>query len=59
MHLIPVEKIFSYVASQTQRIFEYEAGHSLSEALPMKEYKLDEIREVHELVKSAEEQESE
>jgi len=55
---IPVAKIFSYVASQTQKTFEYEAGNSLSEALPMKEYKLDEIREVHELVKSAEEQES-
>jgi len=54
---IPVAKIFSYVASQTQKTFEYEAGASAGDALPMKEYKLDELGELGELVKSAEIQE--
>ena len=54
---IPVAQIFSYVASRTQKTFEYEAGASLGDALPMKEYKLDELGELGELVKSAEAQE--
>jgi formate dehydrogenase subunit beta len=54
---IPVAKIFSYVASETQKTFEYEAGASLGDALPMKEYKLDELGELGELVKNAEAQE--
>ena len=54
---IPVAKIFSYVASQTQEAFEYEAGASAGDALPMKEYKLDELGKLGELVKSAEAQE--
>jgi formate dehydrogenase (coenzyme F420) beta subunit len=54
---IPVAKIFSYVASQTQKTFEYSAGASAGDALPMKEYKLDELGELGELVKSAEAQE--
>ncbi len=54
---IPVAKIFSYVASQTQKTFEYSAGASAGDALPMKEYKLNELGELGELVKSAEVQE--
>ena len=54
---IPVAKIFSYVASQTQKTFEYSAGASAGDALPMKEYRLDELGELGELVKSAEAQE--
>ena len=54
---IPVAKIFSYVASQTQKTFEYSAGASVGDALPMKEYRLDELGELGELVKSAEAQE--
>ncbi|MCD6177113.1 MAG: 4Fe-4S binding protein [Candidatus Cloacimonetes bacterium] len=54
---IPVAKIFSYVASQTQKTFEYSAGASVGDALPMKEYRLDELGELGELVKSAEVQE--
>lgn len=54
---IPVAKIFSYVANQTQKTFEYSAGASAGDALPMKEYKLNELGELGELVKSAEAQE--
>ena len=54
---IPVAKIFSFVASQTQKTFEYIAGASVGDALPMKEYKLDELGELGKLVKSAEAQE--
>jgi formate dehydrogenase (coenzyme F420) beta subunit len=54
---IPVAKIFSYVGSQTQATFEYEAGANAGDALPMKEYKLDELGELGDLVKSAEAQE--
>ncbi len=54
---IPVAKIFSYVSSQTQKTFEYSAGASVGDALPMKEYKLDELGELGKLVKSAEVQE--
>ncbi len=54
---IPVAKIFSYVASQTQKTFEYSAGASVGDALPMKEYRLDELGELGKLVKSAEVQE--
>ena len=54
---IPVAKIFSYVASQTQKTFEYSAGASVGDALPMKEYRLDELGELGELVKNAEVQE--
>jgi len=55
---IPVAKIFSYVGSQTQKTFEYSAGESLGDALPMKEYKLTELGELGELVSSADVQEN-
>jgi len=51
---IPVAKIFSYVADKTQRAFEYKAGENAGEALPMREFKLDEIQGIRELVDSAE-----
>jgi len=51
---IPVARIFSYVGSQTQKAFEYDAGKTAGEALPMKEYKMDELQEIHEMIKSAE-----
>jgi formate dehydrogenase (coenzyme F420) beta subunit len=54
---IPVAKIFSYVASETQKTFEYNAGESFGDALPMKEYKAEELGELGKLVKSAEIQE--
>ena len=54
---IPVAKIFSYVASETQKTFEYTAGESFGDALPMKEYKPEELGELGDLVQSAEIQE--
>jgi len=54
---IPVAKVFSYVGSETQNTFEYVAGESLGDALPMKEYKLEELGELGKLVNSAETQE--
>lgn len=55
---IPVAKVFSYVAAQTQAAFEYHAGRTVEETIPLKEYKEDELREIHEIIKSAESQES-
>ena len=51
---IPVAEVFSYVADQTQRTFEYTAGEDREEALPIQQYRLEEIRGVEELVKDAE-----
>lgn len=50
---IPVADIFSYVADKTQRTFEYKAGNSTEEPLPMREYRFDELLEIKELVKDA------
>jgi len=55
---IPVAKIFSYVADSTQKTFDYIAGHSEGEALPLKDFKLTEIANIDELVKSAESEET-
>jgi formate dehydrogenase subunit beta len=55
---IPVADVFSYVADHTQKMFEYEAGKYRETALPIKNYRLDEIRGVEELVKNAEGAES-
>ena len=55
---IPVANIFSYVASETQKTFDYSAGESVGDALPMRDYKLDELGELGKLVKSAEAGES-
>jgi formate dehydrogenase (coenzyme F420) beta subunit len=51
---IPVANIFSFVGSETQKTFEYEAGASAGDALPMRDYKLDELGELSKLVDSAE-----
>lgn len=55
---IPVAKIFSYVASQTQATFDYKSGENAGDPLPMKDYRLDEIGELGKLVKKAEISES-
>ena len=51
---IPVANIFSFVGSETQKTFEYEAGASAGDALPMRDYKLDELGELSKLINSAE-----
>jgi formate dehydrogenase subunit beta len=51
---IPVAEIFSYVGSQTQAAFEYKAGASLGEGLPLKEYKPEELGELQKLISSVE-----
>jgi len=56
---IPVANIFSYMASETQKTFKYSAGESVGDALPMRDYKLDELGELGKLVKSAEAGENE
>ncbi|NQV19198.1 MAG: 4Fe-4S binding protein [Armatimonadetes bacterium] len=56
---IPVANIFSYMANETQKTFEYSAGESVGDALPMRDYKLDELGELGKLVKSAEAGENE
>ena len=54
---IPVARIFSFVATQTQKTFEYSAGENAGDALPIQDYKLEELGELGTLVKSAEAQE--
>jgi len=56
---IPVANIFSYMANETQKTFEYSAGESVGDALPMRDYKLEELGELGKLVKSAEAGENE
>jgi formate dehydrogenase subunit beta len=51
---IPVAEIFSYVADQTQQTFEYHAGINRDQALPIQQYRIEEIRGVQALVKEAE-----
>ena len=55
---IPVAKLFSYVGAQTQKAFEYQPGRETDEPLPLREYKTNEVKEIHEIVKHAEPQES-
>jgi formate dehydrogenase subunit beta len=43
---IPVAQIFSMVADETQGLFDYVAGRSSGEPLPLKTYKKDELHEV-------------
>ena len=54
---IPVADIFSYMAGVTQPAFEYTAGRNDGEPLPLRHFREDEVPEVHEIVKSAEEEE--
>lgn len=51
---IPVAKIFSYTGAQTQEAFDYIAGNSVGDALPMRDYKVEELGELKDLVKSVE-----
>ena len=43
---IPVAQIFSMIADETQGLFDYVAGRSLNEPIPLKTYKEDELHEV-------------
>jgi formate dehydrogenase subunit beta len=54
---IPVADIFSYMAGITQPTFEYTAGRNDGEPLPLRHFREDEVEHVHEIVKSAEEEE--
>jgi len=51
---IPVAELFSCVANSTQKTFEYKSGEERGEPIPMKTYKLEESKGIHELVKEAE-----
>ncbi|MCK4980400.1 MAG: 4Fe-4S binding protein, partial [Candidatus Delongbacteria bacterium] len=51
---IPVAKIFSYTGAQTQEAFDYIAGNNVGDALPMRDYKVEELGELKDLVKSVE-----
>ena len=46
---IPVAQIFSFVANETQKAFEYQPGRNLGEPLPLKEYKEEELQELKKL----------
>jgi formate dehydrogenase subunit beta len=50
---IPVADVFSYVADQTQRTFEYTAGRNDGDPLPLRQFRKAELPGVHELVKDA------
>ena len=55
---IPVAEVFSYVADQTQRTFEYYAGRNDGTPLPLRQFKKSELPGIHELVKDAEAEDS-
>jgi len=50
---IPVANVFSYVADQTQRAFEYRAGGDADAPLPLREFRKSELQGIQELVKDA------
>lgn len=50
---IPVAGVFSYIADQTQRTFEYIAGRNDGDPLPLRQFRKSELPGVHELVKDA------
>lgn len=50
---IPVADVFSYVADQTQKTFEYTAGRNDGDPLPLRQFRKAELPGVHELVKDA------
>jgi len=43
---IPVGRVFKWVASRTQALFDYHAGYSFNEQIPLKEFKEDELSPV-------------
>jgi formate dehydrogenase subunit beta len=51
---IPVADVFSFVAERTQRTFEYKAGKSDGEALPLRRFLKAELDGVHDMVMDAE-----
>lgn len=51
---IPVADVFSFVADQTQKTFEYKAGRNDGKPLPLRDFKKSELPGVHKLVKDAE-----
>jgi len=51
---IPVAEVFSYVANSTQKTFEYKSGEDIGEPIPLKTYKLEEVKGIEDLVKEAE-----
>lgn len=51
---IPVGKVFSLAGASTQSAFEYEPGKSDNEPLPMRDYRLDELAQVRELLRGSE-----
>jgi formate dehydrogenase subunit beta len=55
---IPVAEILSYMAALTQSTFEYVAGRDDGEAPPLRHFREAELAGVHEIVKSAEEEEA-
>lgn len=55
---IPVAEVFSYVADQTQRTFEYSAGRNDGNPLPLRQFMKSELPGIHELVKDAEAEDS-
>ena len=54
---IPVADIFSYMAGLTQATFDYVAGRDSGEPPPLRHFREDEVAGVHEIVKSAEQEE--
>lgn len=50
---IPVAEVFSFVADQTQRAFEYSAGGDADAPLPLREFRKSELPGIQELVKGA------
>lgn len=51
---IPVAEIFSYVANNTQTKFEYKSGQEKGEPIPLKTFKLEEVKGIKDLVEDAE-----
>lgn len=51
---IPVAEIFSFVGADTQAAFSYKAGASTGDALPLREYKADELDTIKDLIKETE-----
>ena len=47
---IPIAQIFSFIANETQKAFEYQPGRNVGEPLPLKEYKEEELQELKKLV---------
>jgi len=51
---IPVAEIFSYVADNTQKDFEYKSGENKEESVPLMTFRLEEVKGIKKLVENAE-----